>query len=155
MKPLLHPRSNPVYCFYRFCSPAVNLCRWLGSKHPLTNQLSLLVCTFSCFVSVQRLEWSSIITSKLTNSLLRFESQLPLPSSSSTAIYGHTSQSLCPPQLLSRVSLIPFSFRQPPTFNWHKISWIHCLFFCFVVVVRCLKKGISSKICAFCPVPSN
>ena len=38
----------------------------------------------------------------------------------------------------------PFSFRQPPTSNWHKISWINCLllffllfffFFCFFVFV--------------------
>ena len=30
-------------------------------------------------------------------------------------------------------------FRQPPTFNWHKISWINCLFFCLYVVCS-LKK---------------
>ena len=45
-------------------------------------------------------------------------------------------------------------FHQPPTSNWHKISWINCLFFCFHVV-RSLKKRTSSKICMFCPVSSN
>ena len=30
-------------------------------------------------------------------------------------------------------SLVPFAFRQPPTSNWHKISWISCSFFCSYV----------------------
>ena len=52
------------------------------------------------------------------------------------------------------VSLTPFSFHQPPTSTWHKTSWINGLFFCFHVVPS-LKKRTSSKICTFCPVPSN
>ena len=52
------------------------------------------------------------------------------------------------------VSFVPFSFHQPPTSNWHKRSWINCLFFCFLVV-RTLKKRTSSKICTFCLVLSN
>ena len=51
------------------------------------------------------------------------------------------------------VSLVPFSFRQPPTSSWHKISWTNCLFFCFVVV-RSLRKRTSSNICMFFPVSS-
>ena len=38
--------------------------------------------------------------------------------------------------------------------NWHKISWINCLFFCFYVV-RSSKKRTSSKMCTFRPVSSN
>ena len=34
---------------------------------------------------------------------------------------------------------MPLSFRQPPTPNWHKTSWINCLFLCFYVV-RSLKE---------------
>ena len=52
------------------------------------------------------------------------------------------------------VSLVPFSSRQPPTSNWHKISWIDCLFFCFYVV-HSLKKRTSSKMCMFCPVKKH
>ena len=52
------------------------------------------------------------------------------------------------------VSLVPFSFRQPPTSSWHKISWTNCLFFFFYIVCS-LKKRTSSKICTFCLVSSN
>ena len=55
---------------------------------------------------------------------------------------------------ITSASLVLFSFRQPPTSNWHKISWINCLFFSFYVVCS-LKKRTSSKICTFCPVSSN
>ena len=47
-----------------------------------------------------------------------------------------------------------YSFRQPPTYNWYKKSWINCLFFCFYVV-RSLKKKTFSKSCTFCPISSN
>ena len=47
----------------------------------------------------------------------------------------------------------PFSFLQPPTSNWHKTSWINCLFSSFYVA-RSLKKRTSLKICMFCPVSS-
>ena len=55
------------------------------------------------------------------------------------------------------LSLVPFSFRRPPTSNWHKISWMNCLLFfsfCFYVV-RSLKKRTSSKIGTFCSVSSK
>ena len=45
------------------------------------------------------------------------------------------------------------SFYQPPTSYWHKISWINCSFFCFVVV-RSFKKRTSLKIYTFSPVSS-
>ena len=55
---------------------------------------------------------------------------------------------------LAWVSLMPFSFHQPPVSNWHKTSWMNCLFFCFYIV-RSLKKRTSWKICTFCPVSSD
>ena len=54
---------------------------------------------------------------------------------------------------ITSVSPVLFSFRQPPTSNWHKISWINCLFFCFYVV-RSLKERTSPVVCTFCPVSS-
>ena len=32
---------------------------------------------------------------------------------------------------------VPFSFRQPPTSNWHKISWINCVFFSLSLFLCC------------------
>ena len=45
---------------------------------------------------------------------------------------------------ITLVHLVPFSFWQPPTSNWHKVSWIS-LFFVFFCssVVRSLKKRTS------------
>ena len=51
------------------------------------------------------------------------------------------------------VSLVPFSYRQPPI-SLTQAEWINCFFVCFIVV-RSLKKRTSSKICMFCPVLSN
>ena len=54
----------------------------------------------------------------------------------------------------ARASLMLFSFHQPPTFNWHKIGWINCFFFCFYVVCG-FKKRTSPIIYTFCPVSSS
>ena len=43
---------------------------------------------------------------------------------------------------------MPFSFRQPPRSNWHKISWINCLFFFFMLYVA-WKRGPPLKFARF------
>ena len=53
---------------------------------------------------------------------------------------------------ITSVSLVPFSFRQPPTSKWHKISWIICLFFCccfFVCVCIAWKRALPRKCARF------
>ena len=54
----------------------------------------------------------------------------------------------------ANVGLVPFSFCQPPTSNWHKISWNNCLFSVFMLYVA-WKRGLPRKFTRFvlfCPI---
>ena len=48
---------------------------------------------------------------------------------------------------ITSVSLMPFSFCQPPASNWHKISWINC--FSVFMLYEAWKRGLPQKFAHF------
>ena len=57
-------------------------------------------------------------------------------------------------QRSNECNLLANLFHPPASQHLTQAKWINCLFFCFYVAVRSLKKKTSSKMCTFCPVLS-